>query len=99
MKTQNREIGVNLLGFIADYFKILSEPLRLKILNSLRDGEKTVSEIVRDVGSPQPNVSKHLSMLVQAGFVIRRQRKNVVYCSIADKHIWKICDLACPRSE
>lgn len=99
MKTENREIGTNLLVFIADYFKVLSKPIRLKILNSLKNGEKSVSQIVTEVNSPQPNVSKHLGMLVQAGIVSRRQKKNTVYCSIADKRIWQICELACIQPE
>jgi DNA-binding transcriptional ArsR family regulator len=73
--------------------------LRLKILNTLGDGEKSVGEIVTEVNSPQPNVSRHLSILVQAGIVSRRQTKNTVYCSIADKRIWHICELACIRPE
>ncbi|MBS1796733.1 MAG: winged helix-turn-helix transcriptional regulator [Acidobacteria bacterium] len=84
-----------LLPLIADYFKILGEPLRLKILRSLSDGEKSVNEIVDEVRSSQPNVSKHLGLLITAGFVIRRPEKNLVFYSIADENLWKLCHLQC----
>lgn len=97
MKDQTRVINGDLLGLIAEYFKVLSEPLRIKILNSLKDGEKTVNEIVEAVDSSQPNVSRHLKILIKAGFIRRRQKKNMALCSIADERIWQICDIACTR--
>ena len=95
MKTQKRILNSQMLDLIADYFKVLSEPLRIKILAALRDGEKSVSEIVEAVNSSQPNVSKHLGILIRAGLVSRRQIKNVAYCPIADQRIWQICDISC----
>lgn len=89
---------VDLLILIADYFKVLSEPLRIKILTALQDGEKSVNEIAQYVNSSQPNVSKHLGILIKAGFITRRQVKNVAYCSIADNRIWQICDISCGKN-
>lgn len=98
MKTQKRVLSGKVLDLIAEYFKVLSEPLRLKILAALRDGEKSVGEIVEAVNASQPNVSKHLGILIKAGFVTRRQVKNVAYCSIADKCVWQICDISCKKN-
>ena len=89
-------MGNDLLKLIADYFKILSEPLRLKIIYSVKDGEKCVNEIVRDVRSSQPNVSKHLSLLIKAGLINRRQEKNSVYYSISDDRLLQICGFRPP---
>jgi DNA-binding transcriptional ArsR family regulator len=80
---------------IAEYFRILREPMRLRILDSLREGEKTVSELVRDVDASQPNVSKHLDALTRAGIVGRRRDKNRCYCSIADRRVFEICEIVC----
>ena len=80
---------------IAEYFKVLSEPLRLRILNSLKTGEMSVNEIAKAVESTQPNVSGHLRILIKSGFVSRRPEKNSVYYSIADGCVWDICDIAC----
>lgn len=90
-----RLMNTDTLAFVAEYCKVLGEPLRLKILNCLKGGEKSVTEITAQIKSSQPNVSKHLHLLKQTGFVYRRQVKNTALFSIADERIWQICELAC----
>jgi len=88
-------MDADLPELIAGYFKVLSEPLRLSILISLKGGEKSVGQIASVVNSSQPNVSKHLSILLHAGIVVRRKDKNACCYSIADNCIWQVCDIAC----
>jgi len=83
------------LELVAARFKLLGEPLRLRILQELDRGEKSVTELTAAVGSTQPNVSKHLKILQEAGLVGRRQEGNVVYCFIADPAVFDLCDLVC----
>lgn len=83
------------LQYVAKYFKALAEPMRLKVLNELRDGEKNVSQLKELSGSTQANVSKHLSMLSDYGLVKRESRGNCVYYSIADPSVYDICELVC----
>lgn len=83
------------LNLVAERFKILSEPLRLRILQSLESGQMSVTEITNAVESTQPNVSKHLKLLQDAGLVTRRQEGNTVYYSIADDSIFELCDVVC----
>jgi ArsR family transcriptional regulator len=80
---------------VATRFRILGEPLRIRLIQALHDGEKSVSELVADVGSTQPNVSKHLRILQEAGIVGRRQEGNLVYCFIADDSVFELCDAVC----
>lgn len=80
---------------VAERFKVLSEPIRLRILQGLRNGEKTVTELTRELDISQPNASKHLRILLDAGIVNREQRGNSAYCSIADESIFELCDLVC----
>ena len=80
---------------IAERFRVLSELIRLRILHGLRDGEKTVSELTRELGISQPNASKHLRLLQDAGLVSREQRGNSVYYSIADDSIFELCEVVC----
>lgn len=80
---------------IASRFRILGEPLRIRIIQELHEGEKNVSELVAAVGSTQPNVSKHLRILQDAGVVGRRQDGNLVYCYIADDSVLNLCDAVC----
>ena len=83
------------LKYIATYFKALAEPMRLKVLNALQDGEKNVSELTEIAESTQANVSKHLSLLSLHGIVKRESRGNCVYYSIADQDIYQLCELVC----
>lgn len=80
---------------IAERFKLLSEPIRLKILHLLRDGEMTVSELTSRLGITQPNASKHLRTLQEAGVLSRKQRGNLVYYSIRDESIFQLCEVVC----
>lgn len=84
---------------IALRFKILSEPLRLKIIHSLQEGEKSVNQLREEVKTSQPNVSKHLRILQDAGLVHRRQQGNVVYYSIADESVFDLCETVCNSLE
>ncbi|HEX9163164.1 MAG TPA: metalloregulator ArsR/SmtB family transcription factor [Thermoanaerobaculia bacterium] len=83
------------VDLIAARFRILGEPLRIRILQELQGGEKNVSELVEAVGSTQPNVSKHLRILQDAGIVGRRQDGNLVYCYVADESVLGLCDAVC----
>lgn len=83
------------VGFVAQRFKVLSEPLRLQILQHLARGESSVSEITNAVASTQPNVSKHLRILQDGDLVARRQVGNTVYYRIADDSVFELCQLVC----
>lgn len=86
---------VELLELVADRFKVLSEATRLQILQELQAGELSVTEIVSAIQAGQPNVSKHLRVLQEAGLVQRRQEGNSVYYRIADESIFTMCDAVC----
>jgi len=80
---------------IAKYFQALAEPMRLKILNGLRDGEKNVTELVEISGGTQANVSKHLNLLRESKLIKRESRGTKAYFSIADERIYELCNLVC----
>jgi DNA-binding transcriptional ArsR family regulator len=96
---RGRKLSAEVIGLIADRFKALSEPARLEILNSLRGGEMTVSELVEQSGLGQANVSKHLQSLYAAGVVGRRKQGLYVYYFLADASVLKLCDIMCGRLE
>jgi DNA-binding transcriptional ArsR family regulator len=87
------------LELVAERFKALAEPARLNILNCLRAGEMTVSDVVEETGLGQANVSRHLQLLYGLGFVSRRKDGLFVYYSLADKNVFHLCDLMCGRLE
>lgn len=83
------------ISHVAVRFKVLSEPIRLQILQHLEDGESSVSGITAAVKSTQPNVSKHLKILQDEHIVARRQEGNSVYYRIADDSVFDLCRVVC----
>lgn len=84
---------------IADRFRVLGEPTRLQILNTLMGGEHTVSELQEATGLQQANVSKHLAQLRASGFVQRRKEGLHAHYSIADDSVFSLCEIMCGRLE
>jgi DNA-binding transcriptional ArsR family regulator len=84
-----------LIEQIALRFRLLGEPLRLKLVAALAGGEQSVSDLVELTGAGQPNVSKHLAALAQGGLVRRRKLGLVALYSIADPLVLRLCDVLC----
>lgn len=85
------------LELIAGRFRALSEPMRLRLLSLLMEGERTVGELVSGSGSGQANVSKHLAVLREAGMVGMRKQGLKTFCYIADPVVRELCELMCRR--
>lgn len=80
---------------IAERFRVLGEPLRITLLDALREGDATVRELQDATGASQQNVSKHLGMLLRAGIVGRRKEGNFSVYSIADPAVFSLCEEVC----
>ncbi len=80
---------------VAGFFRAMGEPLRLKILNALRTGERNVGEITAELACSQANASKHLAVLAGNGLVDKRQSGTSTYYRIRDPRIYELCDLVC----
>jgi DNA-binding transcriptional ArsR family regulator len=89
----------HMLELVADRFRALSDPARLRLLNTLRDGERSVTELVGATGLGQANVSKHLAFLYHLGYVKRRKDGLFTLYELADKEIFRLCDIMCGRIE
>lgn len=83
------------LSLIAARFKVLSEPLRLRLVQELEGGERTVGELVAATGKTQTNVSRHLRSLADAGVLARRKEGVSVFYRIADPMIFELCRHVC----
>ena len=88
-----------LMELVAARFRALGEPARLQIINALRRGEQSVNDLVDETGLGQANVSKHLQILHSLGFVARRKEGLFVYYRLADKSVFRLCDIMCGRIE
>ena len=93
--TDKKVLTPEAMTLVAARFKVLGDPMRLRILNALQEGERSVTEVTAAVGASQPNVSKHLKTLQDAGLIARRQEGNTVYYAIADETVFQLCEVVC----
>ena len=94
-KKRHAKLSPEAVELVAGRFRVLGEPLRVRILQELRDGEMNVSELVAATGATQSNISKHLRTLQEEGLIGRRQSGNQVYCYIDDPSVFDLCDAVC----
>ena len=83
------------LGLVARRFAVLAEPMRLRLLQALFAGEKSVGALAEAAAGTQANVSRHLQTLAEAGLVSRRKEGLQVFYAIADPSIFQLCELVC----
>src|SRR6516225_6146960 len=95
MATIAHPLPDDLVELIAERFRALAEPTRIKLLDRLREGEATVLELTALVGTTQQNVSKHLVLLQHAGIVARRKHGNYAYYRIIDETVYTLCEAVC----
>ena len=90
-----RPLPEPLIDLIAQRFRVIGEPMRIKLLDAMRDGEMTVSELVQQTGATQQNVSKHLGVLHQAGIVERSKEGTFVRYAVTDESVFGLCEQVC----
>ena len=93
--TSMKNLPPEALAEVAQYFRVLSEPTRLEILNQLRQGERSVGDLAQLCGFTAANMSRHLALLAKHGLVARDSRGTSVYYRIADDAVFTLCDLVC----
>lgn len=81
----NKEEMSELFEEVANYFSLLCEPTRLKILYAVCNGERSVGDIVNEVESTQANVSRQINMLYRAKILARRKEGTQVYYRVDDE--------------
>lgn len=82
---------------VASYFSVMAEPTRLKIMHAICQDEKSVNNIVEELGATQTNVSRHLGLMYRAGVVTKRKDGNQVFYRIADPAMIEICRTVCTQ--
>jgi DNA-binding transcriptional ArsR family regulator len=87
----------NVFESVARYFALLAEPTRLRIMHSICQQEKSVNQIVQELGVSQTNVSRHLGLMFRAGVLARRKEGNQVLYKVTDAAFTEICRTVCVR--
>ena len=90
-----KKLSADAMEQVAAYFRALSEPQRLRLLSELRQGERSVGQLVEALGATQSNVSKHLDVLFDAGLLARERRGASTIYRIAEPETLQLCDLVC----
>ncbi|MBI2690973.1 MAG: winged helix-turn-helix transcriptional regulator [Solirubrobacterales bacterium] len=93
--TTEFDLNDPLIDLVAERFRVLGEPMRLRLLNALRAGDASVGELRDALGASQQNVSKHLAILHQSGMVARSKSGNQTRYRISDESVFELCDLVC----
>ncbi len=81
----------------AELFSVLSTPIRLRVLNALCDGERTVSQLVEVIGCSQPNLSQHLNVLYRSGILAKRKEGTLVIYRVQSARAMAICRSVCTQ--
>ena len=97
--TVSHPLSADLVELIAERFGALSEPVRIRLLDRLREGEASVLDLTAAIGTTPQNVSKHLAVLRRAGIVARRKQGNFAYYSIVDERVFELCETVCGSLE
>ncbi|HEX2311040.1 MAG TPA: metalloregulator ArsR/SmtB family transcription factor [Vicinamibacterales bacterium] len=84
-----------LVELIAQRFRVIGEPMRIRLLDALRERAMTINELSEALGATQQNVSKHIGVLAQAGIVGREKDGTRVRCFIADPSVFELCEIVC----
>lgn len=79
----------------AEVFRVMSAPMRLKIISSLCHGEKNVGELLGEIDTTQPNMSQHLNTLYQSGVLGKRREGVQIYYRIINERVVTICRAVC----
>ena len=84
-----------LVELIAERFRVLGEPMRIRLLDTLREAPATVQKLQRATGASQQSVSKHLGLLLRSGLVSRSKEGNFSLYAIADDGVFELCEQVC----
>lgn len=95
MEAPTSPLPDQLVELIAQRFRVLGEPMRIKLLDCLRDESATVRELCERTDATQQNVSKHLGVLLAAGMVSRTKEGNYARYEIADPGVFSLCEQVC----
>ena len=81
----------------AEIFRLMSTPIRIRIINTLCHGEKNVSEILASIATTQPNLSQHLNLLYQARVLDKERRGNQIFYRIGNRDVVALCRTLCSQ--
>jgi DNA-binding transcriptional ArsR family regulator len=95
--TDHPPMSMEMLRAVAEQFRALGEPARLRLLQALREGARSVMDLAKATETSHANASKHLLVLATRGFVTRRQEGTKTVYALADDSTERFCSIMCDR--
>ena len=96
-KPRNKRPEDDVFESVAELFGVLSTPIRLKIISTVCNGEKNVSEMLAEIDTTQPNMSQHLGMLYRSGVLAKRRVGTQVYYRLQSERVAALCRSVCTQ--
>lgn len=97
VKISNAAESDEVFELAAEVFRVMSAPMRLKIISALCNGEKNVSQLLDEIDATQPNMSQHLNTLYQSGVLARRRDGVQIYYRINNDRVVTLCRAVCTQ--
>jgi ArsR family transcriptional regulator len=94
--TQSADLDV-MFDLAAETFRVMSAPMRLKIINCLCNEEKNVGQLLEEIDTTQPNMSQHLNTLFKAKILGRRREGVQIYYRIINERVVTLCRAVCTQ--
>ncbi len=82
---------------VAELFAVLSTPIRLKIISAVCESEKSVSQLLAEIETTQPNMSQHLSTLYRCGVLAKRREGTQMYYRLQSERVATLCRAVCTQ--
>ncbi len=82
---------------VAELFSVLSTPIRLKIISAVCQHEKSVSQLLSEIETTQPNMSQHLSTLYRCGVLAKRREGTQIYYRLQSERVATLCRAVCTQ--
>jgi len=97
VKPSNAAESDEVFELAAEVFRVMSAPMRLKIISALCNGEKNVTQLLAEIDTTQPNMSQHLNTLYQAGVLAKRREGVQIHYRINNDRVVTLCRAVCTQ--
>ncbi len=97
MPTSDPDLQDQVFASVAELFSVLSTPIRLKIISAVCNGERSVTDLLTQIDTTQPNMSQHLATLYRAGILSKRREGTMIFYRLENERVATLCRAVCTQ--
>ncbi len=97
MTTSDPDLQDQVFASVAELFSVLSTPIRLKIISAVCHGERSVTDLLTQIDTTQPNMSQHLATLYRAGILGKRREGTMIFYHLENERVATLCRAVCTQ--